>query len=163
MNEIFSRRLLALTMFGLLSACATVPPADAPEVTVAGIESLPGEGLEMRMLVKLRVQNPNDAPINYNGAFLKLAVQNRNLASGVSADTGTVPRFGEAVIGVPVTISTLRVLRQVLGLLDGQPIDKVSYTLTGKLNGTGFRSLRFNSKGEFSLPTAGAPAGTRLD
>ena len=37
--------------------CATMQ-GDPLQVTVAGIESLPGEELEWRMLVKLRVQNP---------------------------------------------------------------------------------------------------------
>jgi hypothetical protein len=65
-----------------------------------------------------------------------------------------VPRFGEAVVAVPVTVSMLNVMRQVIGAMDDKtaPADKVRYSLEGKLHGTGFRSLRFRSQGELTLP-----------
>ncbi|HKU70679.1 MAG TPA: Water stress and hypersensitive response domain-containing protein, partial [Burkholderiales bacterium] len=48
------------------TACASLPDRDPVQVQVAGIEPLPGEGMEMRMLVKLRVQNPNNDPVDYD-------------------------------------------------------------------------------------------------
>jgi LEA14-like dessication related protein len=89
----------------LLSACASMPSHDPLQVSVAGIESIPGEGMELRLLVKLRVQNPNDTPIEFDGVSLSLDVMGRDFASGVSDQAGTVPRFGEAVLAVPVTVS----------------------------------------------------------
>lgn len=139
-----------------LAGCASLPQTDPVQVTVAGIESLPGEGLETRMLVKLRVQNPNTQPIEYHGVYVRLDVMNSVFATGVSAEPGTVPGFGETVIGVPVTISMLRVARQVMGLLDGKRMDKVTYLMSGKLKGPSFRALRFKSKGEFGLPAPAA-------
>jgi len=136
----------------ILAACAGMPGRDPLQVTVAGIESLPGEGMEMRMLVKLRVQNPNDAPLDYDGIYVKMDVLDRTFATGVSAERGSVPRFGESVIGVPVTISTLRVAAHALGfLLDGRSIDRMNYKLEGKLDGPGFGSTRFQTQGEFAL------------
>lgn len=147
--------LAALTLAVLtLAACASLPQGDPLQVTVGGVETLPGEGLELRMLVKLRVQNPNDSPLDYDGVYVKLDVQGRTFATGVSAASGTVPRFGEALIGVPVTVSVLRMARQMMGMLDGEPIDKIRYDMSGKLNGAGFRSARFRSQGEFALPTS---------
>jgi LEA14-like dessication related protein len=151
-----SRRLaqaLLLLATLMLAGCASMPSRDPLQVSVAGIESLAGEGMELRLLVKLRVQNPNDAPIEFNGVSLNLEVMGRDFASGVSDQAGTVPRFGEAVIAVPVTVSVLRMARQVLGMIDGKPVDKVTYSLTGKLNGASlFGTQRFTSKGEFELP-----------
>ena len=49
----------------ILGSCAALTARDPLQVTVAGIESLPGEGMEARILVKLRVQNPNDVAIEY--------------------------------------------------------------------------------------------------
>ena len=44
-------RLLALALLALsLSACALLPSHDPLEVQVAGIQPLPGEGLELRLL-----------------------------------------------------------------------------------------------------------------
>jgi Late embryogenesis abundant protein. len=138
----------------LLSGCASVSNRDPIVVTVAGIESLPGEGMEMRLLVKLRVQNPNDAPVDYDGIALNLDVQGRSFASGVSAEAGSVPRFGEAVVAVPVTISMLRMVRQVVGMMDGKPVDRIEYELSGKLGSASlFGTQRFSAKGDFRMPT----------
>ena len=43
-----------------------------------------GEGLELRMLVKLRVQNPNSTALSYDGAYVKAEVQGKTFATGVS-------------------------------------------------------------------------------
>lgn len=146
----------------VLSACASMPSHDPLQVSVAGIESIPGEGMELRLLVKLRVQNPNDTPIEFNGVSLNLDVMGRDFASGVSDQAGTVPRFGEAVVAVPVTVSLMRMARQVLGMLDGKPVDKVTYSMTGKLNGASiFGTQRFTSKGEFDIPQ-GEPTATAV-
>lgn len=140
--------LAALTM----AACAGLPHGDPLQVTVAGIESLPGEGLEMRMLVKLRVQNPNDTPVDYDGIYVKLDVLDRTFATGVSNERGSVARYGESVIAVPVTVSMLRVALQAIGFaLDGRPAEKINYKLEGKLDGPTFGSTRFTSQGEFAL------------
>jgi LEA14-like dessication related protein len=143
--------ILLVLAFLTLGGCATLSHQDPLQVTVAGIEPLPGEGLELRMLVKLRVQNPNDAPVDYSGVYVKLDVQNRTFATGVSDESGSVARFGESVIRVPVTVSVLRMARQVIGMLDGKPVDRIRYEMSGKLNRSAFRSLRFQSQGEFTL------------
>ena len=119
--------------------------------------------MELRLLVRLRVQNPNDTPIEFDGVSLNLDVMGRDFASGVSDQAGTVPRFGEAVIAVPVTVSLMRMARQVLGMLDGKPADKVTYSMSGKLHGASmFGTQRFTSRGEFELPQ-GTPAATAVD
>lgn len=141
----------------ILAGCVSLMRVDPLQVTVAGIEPLPSEGLELRMLVKLRVQNPNDAPLAYDGVYLKLDVLDKTFATGVSDATGTVPRFGEAVIAVPVTVSVLRMVRHALGMLDGRPMEKVTYSLSGKLNGPVFAVARFTSEGEIDLRTVMTP------
>mgnify|MGYP003412842956 CR=1 FL=1 len=96
-------------------------------------------------------------------AALNLDVMGRRFASGVSDEAGTVPRFGEAIVAVPVTVSVLRMARQVIGMLDGKPVDKVTYSMSGKLHGASmFGTQRFGSKGEFELPQH-APAGSDVD
>jgi len=143
-------RIVAAT--SLLAACALMPGRDPLQVNVADVESVSGEGFEFRMLVKLRVQNPNDAPVEYDGVYLKLDVLDKTFASGVSDERGVVPRFGEALITVPVTVSTLNLVRQTLGMMiDGKRPEKLSYRLEGKLNGPMFGSTRFQSQGELPL------------
>jgi LEA14-like dessication related protein len=138
----------------LLAGCAAMGQHDPVQVQVVGVEPLQGEGMELRFLCKLRVQNPNDAPIAYDGIYLDLQVRDSSLATGVSDETGTVPRFGEVVLSVPVSISALRIARQALGLYMSSPSERsrIDYVLKGKISGPTFSAVRFESKGELTLP-----------
>ncbi|MGM3386487.1 LEA type 2 family protein [Stutzerimonas stutzeri] len=142
--------VLAIT----LAACAAFSPRDPLNVQVAGVEPLPGEGLELRMAVKLRVQNPNDMALEYNGVALDLEVNGRRLASGVSDASGSVPRFGETVLRVPVTISAFSAAHQALGLAEHIGLDEVPYVLRGKLAGGLFGTQRFVERGTLDLEGA---------
>jgi LEA14-like dessication related protein len=154
-RSLFFLLTLASTL-GAASGCASLQSRDPLQVAVAGIEPLQGQGLELRLLVKLRVQNPNDAPVDYNGVAVEMNVQGKTFASGVSDAHGSVPRFGEAVIGVPVSISAFRMARQAFGMMKGGAPDKIKYELKGKLNGSVLKTLRFQSQGEFEFPTNAA-------
>jgi LEA14-like dessication related protein len=143
------RQFLAIAVAALVVAgCASLAGKDPLQVTVAGIEPMPekGEGLEIRLLVKLRVQNPNSAAISYDGAYVKLEVQGKTFATGVSDAGGAIPGFSEAVVEVPVTVSMLRMVRQVVGMKDDAPADTIRYAMSGKL---GYH--RFRADGEFTL------------
>jgi LEA14-like dessication related protein len=138
----------------VFAGCATLQDHDPIQVTVADIEPLQGEGMELRLTVKLRVQNPNDAPIEYRGVALAMDVQGKTFASGVSDSIGTVPRFGETVIAVPVSISAFRMVRQAMELANNN--GKIAYEMKGKLSGSMFGTRRFATRGELDLSSAGA-------
>ena len=145
-------RLLLTALLALaLGACAAFSPRDPLNVQVAGIQPLQGEGLELRLLVKLRLQNPNEGAVDYSGVALDLEVNGRRLASGVSDQRGTVPRFGESLLEVPVTLSAFSALRQALGLAEHAGLDEVPYVLRGKLASGAFGSRRFVEKGSIDL------------
>jgi LEA14-like dessication related protein len=149
----FMPRML-LSMLGVvlaLAGCAGMPGSDPLNVTLAGLESLPGEGMEVRMAVKLRVQNPNDTPVDFDGVALNLELRGQDFASGVSDAKGSVPRFGETVVVVPVTVSAFSMARQVYSFATGER-SKLDFVARGKLSGSGFGGTRFESRGEFDLP-----------
>jgi LEA14-like dessication related protein len=145
------KKLLLWLLPLVLAGCAALPGSDPLKVTLAGVDSLPGEGLELRMAVKLRIQNPNDAPVNFEGVALTLELRDLDFASGVSDVQGNVPRFGETVVVVPVTVSAYAMARQVYSFATGDR-SKLNFVARGKLSGSGFGSTRFESKGEFELP-----------
>jgi len=148
-----SALLVLLACGALLSAgCASLQGRDPIQVIVAGVEPLQGEGLELRMLVKLRIQNPNDLPLDFNGVSVELDVQGKRFATGVSDAGGSVPRFGETLVDVPVSISVFRIARQAIGVMTNEYRGKLAYEMTGKLAGPAFNSVRFQSKGELTLP-----------
>jgi len=150
------RALLLGLLIVTLSACALFPNRDPLNINVVGIEPLPGQGLEVRMAVKLRLQNPNETAIDYTGVALDLDVNGKLLASGVSGQQGTIGRFSEGILVVPVSVSAFAALRQAVGLTQTQSLDNLPYTLRGKLAGGLFGTMRFSDSGVLSLPQ---PAG----
>ena len=146
--------LLLLLAFGVLlfGGCASLQGREPIQVIIAGVEPLQGEGLELRMLVKLRIQNPNDLPLDFNGVSVQMDVQGKRFATGVSDHGGTVPRFGETIVDVPVSISMFRIARQAIGVMTDEYRGKIAYEMTGKLAGPAFNSVRFKSNGELTLP-----------
>jgi LEA14-like dessication related protein len=149
--------ILSLLMLSL-SACALFPNRDPVNINVVGIEPLQGQDMEVRFAVKIRVQNPNESPIYYNGVALDLEVNGQPLASGVSDQTGSIPRFSETVLTVPVSVSAFSVLRQTLGLSQTQTLNNLPYVLRGKLAAGLFGTMRFVDSGKLSLP--GTTSGT---
>ena len=145
--------LLSLAAVG----CAGLAGSDPVRVQLAGLDPLPGEGLEWRMLLKLRVQNPSEQPVDYDGASVELDLRGQPFASGVSNERGSVPRFGEAVLSLPVTVSALSVARQVLDLVAGRQGAPLDYVLRGKLGGSTLGGARFQSSGQLTWPPGTLP------
>ncbi|OGT81114.1 MAG: hypothetical protein A3H91_09025 [Gammaproteobacteria bacterium RIFCSPLOWO2_02_FULL_61_13] len=106
-------------------------------------------------MLKLRVQNPGDADLRYDGVWAEVELRGQPLASGGAPVTGVVPRFGDAVVMVPVTASGLSIARQVISLLrssrEGNGVGMVAYALRGRLGGTGLGGGSFESTGEIDL------------
>ena len=146
------RELAAALLAAVLCSCSTLQHSDPLQVSVAGVEPLEGEGLELRLAVKVRVQNPNDAAVDYNGVALSLDLNGHKFGSGVSSEVGTVPRYGESVVTIPITIGMFNMARQVLGLVNGGDTKAVTYKVKGKLEGGVFGTRRFTDEGTFELP-----------
>jgi LEA14-like dessication related protein len=141
-----------------VAGCAAFPSSDPLNVSVAGIEGLPSEGMEIRLAVQVRVQNPNDAAVEYNGVALTVDVNGKKLASGVSDETGTVPRYGESVLTIPVTAPLFAMVRQGLSFLTDSTPDELRYEVKGKLEGGLFGTKRFSDTGTFNLQPPAQPA-----
>jgi LEA14-like dessication related protein len=153
------RAKTSLVLFSFIVAgCSTLPNRDPLNIDVAGIEPLQGEGLELRLSVRVRIQNPNDTAIVYSGAALDLDLNGRKLARGVADVMGTVPRYGEVVLDIPVTISALSMARQALGFMNAEGQRDVKYSVRGKLEGGVFGTRRFSDEGTFDIPASHQPA-----
>ena len=156
---------VSLLPLAWLAGCAAMPGREPVKVSLASLEPLPGQGLELRLAVKLRLLNPNDAPIDYDGVFVELSVRGSEFASGASGERGTVPRFGESILTIPVTVTAVAVVRQLLGLATGDR-SRVDYRLRGRLSGGLLGTVSFREEGEVDLPAltqralgaAGAPS-----
>ncbi|GAA0758553.1 LEA type 2 family protein [Ideonella azotifigens] len=143
----------ALAAATLLSGCAGMGKLEKIKVTVASVESLGVHGLEARFVVKLRVQNPNDISLDYDGLAVDMELNGKPLASGVSNDKGTLPRFGETVVTLPLTVSTVALLRQASELVRDKGGQKeVPYLIKGKIGGGLFGTVEFHQAGVLAIP-----------
>jgi LEA14-like dessication related protein len=145
-------KLLISALVLILSGCALLHPQEPLRISVAGLDPLEGQGMEARFAVQLRIQNHSDKPIDYDGIALDLDLRGMSFASGVSDQRGTIPRFGETVITVPVTVPATAIIRHAFDLATGDRT-KAEYQLHGRLGGAGVAIGRsFNSTGEITLP-----------
>jgi len=154
------RSLVWTILLVAVASCAGMPNRDPLNVSVASIEPLPGEGMELSFSVRLRIQNPNDMAVAYSGAALWLDLNGRRLASGVTDSAGTVPRYGEVIMTIPVTISAFDMARQVFAFVNDENPDQVRYRVRGKLEGGLFGTRRFRDEGTLELdspPRGAAP------
>lgn len=149
------RSMAAVAAFALagLGGCAGVLGREPLRVNLVGVEPLPGEGLEMRLAVKLRVQNPNEVPLEFQGVSLDLDVGGQSFAFGVSPERGQVPAFGETVLTVPASVSAWAVVRQVIGLASGER-RRFDVRLRGRLHGPALGGVPFESTAEIELPAS---------
>ncbi|NLC71305.1 MAG: Water stress and hypersensitive response domain-containing protein [Desulfuromonadaceae bacterium] len=162
MSTRLSILILALVMQALLSGGCAILQSRAPvDVILAGVEPLQGQGLEIRMLVKLRIQNPNDVPLDFNGMSVQMDVRGRRFATGVSDAAGSLPRFGETIVDVPVSISVFRIARQAMDVVTNEYHGTLPYEITGRLSGPGLHGVRFRSQGELILPSEIFKSGKR--
>jgi LEA14-like dessication related protein len=148
------RRHAIAALLALLAGCAGLGLREPLNVNLVGLDPLEGQGMEARFAAQIRVQNPNDTPIDYNGVSLTLDVRGERFATGVSDASGTVPRFGETVITVPVSVPVAAVVRQVIGFITGGDV-RLDYRLRGRLSSPTLGSHSFDSTGELKLPVPG--------
>ena len=150
------RPVLVSGLIFFLSGCTALMPQAPLRISVAGLEPLEGEGMEARFAVQLRIQNHSSQPLDYNGVALDLGLRGMSFGSGVSDVHGSIPRFGEAVINVPVTVPATAILRQIFDFASGTRAKtghRIDYQLRGLLGGPGLApGQRFDAEGELTLP-----------
>ena len=152
------RRLaLALPLAFVLGACAGLRTRDPVRFNVVGIEPMLGAGMEARFNLKVRLQNPNEQAIDYDGIAVELDLDKRTFASGVSSAKGSVPRYGETLLEIPVSVSALTAVRQAIAMMEGRNLDAVPYELRAKLGGSLFSGQRFTERGTLKLPALRLP------
>jgi LEA14-like dessication related protein len=144
-------RLPMLFAAFVLAGCAALQPNDPLRVEVVGIEPAESQGLELRLAIKLRIQNPNEGAVTYDGTALELDVNGKTFATGVSDQKGSVPRYGESILVVPVSISAMNAVRQALVFADGKSREELPYALRGKLAGGAFGTVRFTQEGSIGI------------
>jgi LEA14-like dessication related protein len=142
-----------------LGACALFGLQEPLSVTIANLTPIEVGLLEQRYALKVRVLNPNDTDIAFDGVAFDLEINGKPFAKGVSSQTSVIPRFGEAIIDVQVVSGIQNILRQIQELTKGDRTG-ISYRIRGRLHSPSLPwSTTFDSTGEFVFPKAGEKPG----
>jgi LEA14-like dessication related protein len=152
------KELLAVLCAISLNACAALSMQEPLSVTIADLKPIEFGVLEQRYALKVRLLNPNDTEIAFDGVVFDLEINDTPFAKGVSNQSSVIPRFGEALIDLQAVSGLQNILRQINELLKGERTS-LTYRIKGRLHGGGFGSTRFDSSGEIAIPVGSRKAG----
>ncbi len=143
-----------------LSACASWQWREPLGVTIADFTPIEMTLLEQRYAVTVRLVNPNDTDIAFDGVAFDLEINGKPFAKGVSNRPGVIPRFGEALIELQVVSGLQHILGQISQIQKGDQAG-FTYRIKGRIHSGGlFGSVPFSTSGEFALP-AGSGKSSR--
>lgn len=144
-----TRRVLLMAIFVLaVSGCAHFgKTVESPTVRLVNVTPVSSTLFEQRVLLTLRIVNPNPFALSWTGAKVNARLNDMDLLPGVSSESGSVEALGESVLRVEASASTLDLLRQILAFQGGQ--GKLTYALEGVLYQGGLRSgaIPFSTQG----------------
>lgn len=82
-----------------LAGCAALQPKlEAPTVAVNSVRVMPGQGLNLRFLIGLHVQNPNSLPLPIHGVNYTVALSGQPVVSGNSQNQPISPHMANRML-----------------------------------------------------------------
>jgi LEA14-like dessication related protein len=145
------RLLLAAIATLALGGCASTLKLEAPKLSVISMKMQSADIFSQRILVRMRVVNPNARELPIKGITYRIEVNDAELANGVSDTPFIVPAMGEAEFDVNLTANLASALSQLLGRRGSS--DTLDYRLVGNVAlSSGFlRRIPFDERGSVKL------------
>ena len=134
-----------------LAGCATTS-FEPPHLSVVSVKMQSADLFSQKLLVRMRVVNPNDRALPIKGISYRIEVGESELANGASDAPFVVPAMGEAEFDVQVNANLASTLLKVYGRGGSAP-KKLDYRLVGKvaLSSGLVRSIPFDERGSVDL------------
>lgn len=143
---------VALLTIGL-SACsgASLPIAEKPDVSLAGLSFAEVGLFEQGFTLQLRLKNPNDFDIPVQALNFALDVNGAPFAKGLTNEDFTLPASAEIVVPIEVSIATQDLIERVAAIGTGRRLD---YRLSGAAEIDSWFSapVPFERAGKLALP-----------
>lgn len=141
--------LLCAICFACLAGCGE--PARKPELTVLGISGLKPDLLATEAELRMKVLNPYPEPMRLEGLSVRITTGSNSFAKGAAPVDTEIPAFGSSEIRIPITISSLNIVRTVrqsagAKLLDHDMTADVTYRSGGSRH-----TARVRESGELSF------------
>ncbi|AAZ25028.1 LEA type 2 family protein [Colwellia psychrerythraea] len=127
-------RIFFVAALLFLSGCATMNlDYEEPTIELVSFKALPANGFEQNFEIGLKLTNPNDFELPFNGISYQLSVAGEALAHGVAANIPTATAYGESRFVVPVSTSLMGGFKVIRALMNSKGQD-ISYQLKAKLD-----------------------------
>lgn len=152
MPDIRLLRLMAVVVVATaLAGCASALKLEAPQLSVISMKVQSADIFSQRMLVRMRVMNPNARELPVKGISYRIEVNDAELAQGLTDTAFVVPAMGEAEFDVQVTANLATALTQLLSRKGSS--DTLDYRLVGSVAlSSGFlRRIPFDERGSVKL------------
>ncbi len=148
MRKLFSLTVLILAV--TLTGCITPQSVKAPRIALGNVRLLDSKGLVQRLQIELLVANPNDFDIPLTGLQFTMQLNGVDFAHGLSDAAVTLPRLGEAVVPVTVSVSLVAVFQQMQA---ARKSTGLAYKITGEvfLDHILVSKVPFEKSGELGL------------
>lgn len=145
------RLACAALAFALAAGCASVANLQAPDLSVVSMKLQSADLFEQRLLVRMKVQNPNDRELPIKAITYRIEVDQAQFAQGETNTPFTVPALGEAEFDVQVRANLAGALSKFLSRKKDQ--DTLEYRLVGDVSlASGFlRRIPFDERGSVKL------------
>jgi LEA14-like dessication related protein len=148
-----TRRFVLAAAFALplLTSCAALPRLEAPKLSVVSLRLQSADILSQRLLIRMRVLNPNSRELPIKGISYRVEVNGTELGQGLANEPFVVPALGEAEFDVQMTANLAGALARFL--LRGSSQDSLEYRLVGEVAlSSGFlRRIPFDEQGRVKL------------
>ena len=143
---------LAMIMSGLVGCAGMGQGMESPRINIANVTPREVKLFEQVFDLELRIQNPNDLPLEINGLAFDLELNDRRFATGVSKQSLFVDRLSSGVIRVEA-LTTLWGFIQQVAEYQRTKAPRVAYRLKGNLfvSSPSFK-LPFDDSGEIQIP-----------
>jgi LEA14-like dessication related protein len=154
MREVVRARRVAILL--LLSApwfagCAMLPKLEAPKLSVVSLKMQGGDIFSQRVLVRMRVFNPNTRELPIEGLTYSIEVNDAELGNGGTGAPFTVPAMGETEFDMLITTNLAGALAKFLTRRNSS--ETLDYRLRGNVNLSGgfLRRIPFDERGSVKL------------
>ena len=132
---------LAGVLGGLVVAlgCSSLAPMEPLGVNLVDLELQEITLFEATLMAKIRVSNPNPAPLQFSGAALKLLLNDRKIGTAMTPEAFSVEGFTSTVVDMTVHVNTASAIARIPKLIEEKT---VSYGVRGALYSQGPFGMR---------------------